>query len=127
MGATAAEANVDLNPFKCFREWAVQFCEAAKIDLRIQATQKEVTELEDRLASAKMMQQRFFKIEKNSSDLRFESFFDLAANNVQSRKEFMSEIVTTDHGQAEAYQKNLKKFEKEYFEPFMQIYQQKYQ
>ena len=99
-GPDETEDNVDLSEFACFVNWSINYCQAAKIDLRVQATQAEVAELEARKEKLDTLSSRFRTMNTHTEQLGFASFFDRAASNVQTRSAFLEGVTETDRNQA---------------------------
>ena len=53
---------IDLSFASCFLEWSINFCTAAKIDLRLKKLAQEVAELKLDLERGKLKLERFTKI-----------------------------------------------------------------
>lgn len=102
-GPDETESGVDLSEFACFVQWSINYCQAAKIDLRVESTKAEVTELESRKEKLETSAQRFKIMNENRDSLNFASFFGKASENIQSRKEFLGKVLDTDRLQAEEY------------------------
>jgi|Transcript_9149 hypothetical protein len=77
-------------------------------------------EIESKMSRSERLLGRYTQIEADRDQLQFENFFNEAIANVQSRQELMNEVSELDRQQAEDYQRNFKKFEKEYFGKFME-------
>ena len=123
-GPDDAESGFDLSPFYTFIKWAINYCQAAKIDLRVQATRDEVAEIENRIESLQVLAGRFGRMHQDTQELNFSEFFEKASQNVATRKEFLNNVTETDRSQAEEYQKKFRTFERKYFESLMEQVQQ---
>ena len=65
-GPDETEDNVDLSEFVCFINWSINYCQAAKIDLRVKATQAEVAEAESKKEKLETLASRFQKMNQDT-------------------------------------------------------------
>lgn len=78
-----------LEQFKCFYDWSISFCAAAKIDLEVKTQEADIADSEAELTKLKEMQRSLEQCVEDSQSLNFAQFFDDAADNVASRKSFL--------------------------------------
>jgi len=116
VGKDESNNNYDLQPFEHYIKWAINYCEAAKIDLKVQTTKAEITEIENKIESLSVLAGRFGTMADDTQRLNFVDFFERASNNVASRVAFLKGVTETDRTQAEDYQKKFRTFERKYFE-----------
>lgn len=108
----------------CFLDWSISFCEAAKIDLKLQKLQQDVVDAKLSLERAKLKLERFQRIKQDTDNLGFAGFFDSTVASLEDRIQVMDSICQTDLDQATQYQRKYKNFENAYFEHFMNIVQE---
>lgn len=66
----------DISQFSCFVEWSTNFCEAAKIDLKVFELEKELKKLEDAHALASLAEFRYAQIQKDAEELYFDGYYN---------------------------------------------------
>lgn len=59
----------------CFLDWSIQFCEAAKIDLKLKKLEQDVVDAKLDLERAKLKLERFQRIKQDTDNHNFAGFF----------------------------------------------------
>jgi len=109
----------DLDINQVYLDWTESFLQAAKIDLRMVKLLSELEDLKLQLQRAQLKLSRFDQMKEHTQQFNFESYFNQSISLLEDRAQNFSNIVATDERQAQEYQKELKGFNKAYFEMMM--------
>lgn len=114
-------AEFDITPYICLLEWSKNFCDAAKIDLKIFNMEKTLKKMKLEVELANLRCNRYDTVSNDTEQLGFNNFYVSSIANLENRVGEMSGIVITDSNQAMACQKKLNGFEKEYLAEYIRI------
>ena len=119
----ATEGAVDVTKYRCFLDWSINYCKAAKIDLNVYRLQEEVAKISLELERASLAVSRFDQIERQNNEFQFAGFYNKAIAQVKARAEIITQIESVDLDQAREYQKKYKGFENDYFRSYLSMVQ----
>ena len=114
-------SDFDITPYLCLLEWSKNFCEAAKIDLKICNMEKDLKDLKLEVELANLRCNRYDTLFNDTEQLGFNNFYVSSIANLEERVSEMTGIVVTDSNQAMTCQKKLNGFEKEYLAEYIRI------
>lgn len=119
----ANSSEFDMSPYMFLLEWSKDFCEAARIDLRLFAMENEINAIKHKVDLRNLQVARYDTLFKDNEELGFSQFFDNSIANIEGRLVVMNQVTEIDQNQALEYQKNLSGFEKTYFAEYIRLAQ----
>lgn len=80
------DGDINISEFEVFCEWSINFCEAAKIDLKTFNLEKEISSLQLKQELAEQHMTRYAKIFADQEQYQFSRFFTQAKDNISYRE-----------------------------------------
>ena len=108
------EGEIDITAFFPFMEWSLNFCKAARIDLKMYTLEKEVKAADENALRAQLAANRYENQKQDSEAFGFDAYYTDMIATMEERIETMREINETDHNQAWKVQEKYHTFERDY-------------
>ena len=118
-GPPQVAEDIDCSPFFCILDWSMNFCKAAKIDLRLSGLEKEVSDAKADLDRAELSINRFNEQFADAQRFNFEGYYGDMIGTMQERVELMTNINAEDEKQAQIMQEKHHTFDKRYLADYV--------
>lgn len=110
---------VNLGDFAFMVDWALNFCEAAKIDLAKKGKEALIEKKQQEIDRAQLKLQRFERMFADENEHAFRDFYGKVIQQLDLRKATFGAVQDLDQRQSERYQEKLHNFDKTYMAPLI--------
>ena len=114
-----APGEVDCSPFFVFLDWSMNFCKAAKIDLRLSSLEADVAKAQEDIERAQLSIERFNQSIRDTAEFNFQGYYTDMIGTMQERVDLMTNINQQDEQQAQVQQQKHHSFDKNYLSGYL--------